>query len=73
MSVPIHVDAYSGYRANERPCRFVLDERIYEIAAVEEQWYSPEALLFKVMTARGERYILRYDELEDEWSLQERI
>jgi hypothetical protein len=30
MSLPIHVDAYSGYKANERPREFVLDEEIYE-------------------------------------------
>jgi hypothetical protein len=29
MSLPVHVDAYSGYKANERPSQFVLDEEIY--------------------------------------------
>jgi hypothetical protein len=37
MSLPIQVDAYSGYKANERPCQFVLDDEIYEIAAVLDQ------------------------------------
>ena len=37
MSLPIHVDAYYGYKANERPRQFVLDEDIYEIAAVLDQ------------------------------------
>ncbi len=32
MSLPIHVYAYSGYKANERPWQFVLDEEIYKIA-----------------------------------------
>jgi hypothetical protein len=32
MSLPIHVVAYAGYKANERPRQFVLDEEVYEIA-----------------------------------------
>jgi hypothetical protein len=38
MSLPIYVDAYSGYKADERPRQFVLDEQIYEIVAVLDQW-----------------------------------
>ena len=38
MSVPIYVEAYSGYKANERPCQFTLNEEIYEIAEVEDHW-----------------------------------
>jgi hypothetical protein len=70
VSVQVYVDAYSGYKSNERPRQFVLDEAIYEIVAVEEQWYSPEAMFFRVRTDDHKRYILRYDEREDEWTLQ---
>jgi hypothetical protein len=37
MSIPIYVDSYSGYKANERPLRFELDDRTYEIAEVEDR------------------------------------
>ena len=70
MSLEIFVDAYSGYRANERPRQFALDEHVYKIAAVEDQWYSPEAQFFRVRTTEGKVYILRYDEQTDEWTLQ---
>src|SRR5438309_829058 len=70
MSLPIYVDAYSGYKANELPRQFVVDEDVYEIVAVEDEWYSPEAIFFKVRTTDGKRYILRYAERGDEWSLQ---
>ena len=30
----IYLDAYPGYKPRKRPRRFVLDEDIYEIAAV---------------------------------------
>ena len=47
MSLPVYVDAYAGYKPNERPRQFLLDEDIYEIAAVLDQWYEPAATYFK--------------------------
>jgi hypothetical protein len=47
MSLPIHVEAYSGYKARERHRQFVLDEQIYEITAVLDQWYEPTAMTSK--------------------------
>jgi hypothetical protein len=70
MSLVIYVFALSGYKANERPLRFELDDQTYEIEAVEEQWRSPDGTYFRVRTTEGERYLLRYDEHEDEWTLQ---
>jgi len=70
MSLPVYVDAYSGYKANERPRQFTLDEQIYEIAAVLDQWYEPSATYFKVQSTEGNTYLLRYDEETDEWTLQ---
>jgi len=68
MSLPIHVDAYSGCKANERPCQFVLDDEIYEIAAALDQWYERLATYFKVQSTEGKIYLLRYDEETDEWT-----
>jgi hypothetical protein len=59
MSVPIYDVAYSGYKANELPLKFTLDEGLYEIEAIEEQWRSPEAGLFEVLTPDGKHYVLR--------------
>jgi hypothetical protein len=70
MSLPIHVTAYSGYKANERPYEFFLDESVYEIAAVLDQWYDPSAMYFKVQSTEGNVYLLRYDDREDEWTLR---
>jgi hypothetical protein len=68
MSLRIHVDAYSGHKANERPAAFTLDEQIYEIAAVLDQWYEPS--YFKVQSPEGKTYLLRFHEDTDEWTLQ---
>ena len=70
MSLRIYVEAYSGYKLNERPIRFDLDEEIYEIEAVEDRWQEPQAEYFKVRTRDGKRYLLRHDEADGEWTLQ---
>jgi hypothetical protein len=70
VSLRIHVTAYSGYKANERPRDFTVDEDLHEIAEVEDRWYEPDAMYFRVRTIKGKRYILRHDESEDEWTLQ---
>src|SRR5262245_17756187 len=70
MSLSIHVDAYSGYKANEHPLGFHLDEDTYEIASIEDRWQDPEAEYFKVRTADGKLFLLRCDECDGEWTLQ---
>jgi hypothetical protein len=69
MGLSIHVDGYSAHRLNERPLGFELDGVYYRIYALEDQWASPGALYFKVR-ADGKRFILRYDQADDEWTLQ---
>ena len=66
----VTVDAYSGYKANERPRRFVLDDHAYEVIEVLDQWYGPDSLYFKVRADDQNLYILRYRSLEEEWSLE---
>jgi hypothetical protein len=65
MSLEICVDPYSGYKANERPRQFTLDEDTFVIETVEEQWRSPEAEYSKVRTMGGKYYLLRYEECRD--------
>ena len=50
--------------------QFQADEDLFEIVEVEDRWYDPNGEYFKVRTTEGERYILRYDDREGQWSLQ---
>src|SRR5690349_20866195 len=70
MSIPVHVDEYSGHVGNQRPRSFTLDEQVYDIAAVIDQWYEALAAYFKVQTNEGKVYLLLYDGAADEWTLQ---
>jgi hypothetical protein len=69
VSLPIDVRAYSGYRANERPSHFCVDEDLFDIAEVEDRWYDPSAEYFRVRSTGGKRYILRCS-MDGEWTLQ---
>ena len=60
MSLRIHVDACTGDKANEHPREFVLDDDYYEIVEIEDRWYEPEAVYFKVRTTDGKGYILQF-------------
>lgn len=63
------VETYSGFKVDERPLRLCLGDRILEVAAVEDRWYSPGETYFRVLTADGDRYVLRHIEAQDVWTL----
>lgn len=65
----VRVETYSGYKSDERPVRLHLRERVLEVAEVEDRWYSPGETYFRVLTADGDRYLLRHTEAQDVWSL----
>jgi hypothetical protein len=41
--------------------------RTFEITEVEDQWYSPGAIYFRVRTDVGDYFVLRHDEPQDVW------
>jgi hypothetical protein len=65
----IQVQCYAGHRADQRPTRFTIRGREFEVVSVEDQWYEPEAIYFRVRADDGNLYILRHDEIQDVWTL----
>jgi hypothetical protein len=63
------VEAYSGYKANERPFRFCLGERWYEITEIVDRWYGPDYMYFRVLASDSNLYVLRLEEGTQQWSL----
>jgi len=55
----LSVECYSGRKADERPVRFWLEGRKYQVEAVLDQWYDPECIFYKVRADDGNLYILR--------------
>ncbi len=66
----IDVESYSGYRADERPVRFVMGRQTYDVVEVEDRWYSPHATFFRVLASDGNRYVLCHNEQVDLWTLE---
>ncbi len=65
----IRVECYAGYRADQRPQRFALRGRVFQVEIVEDQWYAPSAIYFRVRADDGNFYVLRHDEVQDAWTL----
>lgn len=68
----LRVETYSGYKADERPVRFLLGERHYEVHEVLDRWHGPGDTWFRVRADDGCQYILRHHHYanEDFWTLQ---
>jgi hypothetical protein len=67
--MPIRVECYAGYRGEQEPEAFWSGERRVAVRAVVDRWYSPTQRWFKVEADDGDTYVLRYDELDDQWEL----
>ena len=65
MSAQLKVDAYAGYKANQRPLAFTLGKKKLQITRIVDQWYGPDHVYFKVLAEDANSYILRYSEADD--------
>ena len=54
----IKVTAYSGYKANERPLSFTIDDKKLEVLKIEKRWTEPEKDFFKIMANDGRVYTI---------------
>ena len=72
----IEVTAYAGYRGEERPVSFVLEDEKIGIAEIISRWVEEKAeektqkRLFRVKGKDGFTYLLSYAEQTGEWYLE---
>jgi len=78
-SVPIDVQCYAGFKADESPRRFFWDTQWIEVEETLERWVqadrNPEAPLadyFKISDDDSHEYLLRHDRKTDIWFLENR-
>jgi hypothetical protein len=67
----ISVETYSGYKADEYPLRFRINDQDFEVIELEDRWYSPEYSYFRVFASDASHHIVRHDLREDSWELVE--
>jgi hypothetical protein len=72
----VHVECYSGYRANEAPRAFVWKGKRYQIVEIRDRWYegglsgkSVKLDYYRVLAADGREYLLRYNDRFDRWAI----
>ncbi len=66
----VAVECYAGYKADERPQKFMIRGREFEVVEVLDRWYDPDAIFFRVRADDGNLYILRHDERVGDWTLE---
>jgi len=74
--LPIRVESYSGFKADEYPKSFYREDIRYDVIEVLDRWYQgnsdpeiPVSDYFKVTAADGNEYILKHEILIDKWFL----
>ncbi|MBI2752120.1 MAG: hypothetical protein HYX46_01165 [Betaproteobacteria bacterium] len=65
----IAVECYAGYRGEQEPRAFTLGERRLQVNSILDRWLAPDHRYFKVAADDGNTYILRHDEVRDDWDL----
>ena len=53
------VETYSGFRADERPRRFLWEGRSVEVKQILSQWREPDEDCFRLIGDDGNPYMLR--------------
>lgn len=80
---PIKVECYSGYKADEYPRCFYLDNNRFDVEEVIDRWYQmsasneeedstsgfPASNYYKVRTRDQQVYILKHETETDLWYL----
>jgi hypothetical protein len=66
----IKVTAYSGYKANERPLSFDIDDHRIEVRDIISMWAEPEKDFFKIIADDNRVYTLSWDRKSDLWTIE---
>jgi hypothetical protein len=67
--IPLRVECYAGWRADERPEAFWLHGRRILVREILDRWLGEDHAYFKLTGEDGIRYILRRDDHHDRWEL----
>ena len=70
QEMKIQVECYSGHKADERPIKFWLGDLVLFVETVEDQWYGPDDIYFRVVADDGNIYVLGHNEHNDDWTLE---
>ena len=73
---PIKVESYSGYKSDEYPLSFYLNNKKFDIQEILDRWYQRDITVdwltvnyFKVRTTTNLKFIIKHDIEIDGWYL----
>ena len=74
--IPIVVESYAGYKADEYPISFYWNDKKFEIKEISDRWYQSDLTVewlvvnyFKVRTTTDMQCIIKHDIEIDKWYL----
>ena len=67
--MPIRVECYAGFRAEQEPLAIWLGGRRLLVREIVDRWFAPMQRWFKVEADDGHTYILRHDESSGDWDV----
>ncbi len=74
--IPVKVECHSGYKADEYPKRFYLDDYQFDVLEILDRWYQgenspdfPAANYFKIRTQNDKTFILKQEVQNGNWYL----
>jgi hypothetical protein len=74
MELPVKVQCYSGYKADESPVSFSFNGFRFRVEEIIDRWHeagreqaSRAAEYFKVRTSDNKQYILKHEITPDRW------
>lgn len=65
----IKVECYAGYRGEETPRWVHIGEGRWKVIEILDRWLAPQHRYFKLKTIDGSQWIIRHDNLTDQWEL----
>ena len=66
----LRVECHSGYKANERPIRFYLNDHLLIVEEIMDRWFGEDYEYFRILADDGNTYILKYNRVDDLWGLE---
>ncbi len=67
--IPLAVECYAGYRADERPTALTLGGRRIAVHEILDRWLGEDHAYFKVVGEDGALYVIRQDLDRNSWEL----
>ena len=66
----IRVESYSGYKADEKPVRFIFSGKKFTVKRLIGQWRGPDSDYFKVEAGDGREFLLVHNYIKDKWVME---